>query len=61
MTRNNSVEPNLLAHRPYRDTWPPTCPLGCGFVGEPNDAQSPWIACWGDPTRHQRTPVGGAT
>ena len=63
MTRRNvKPEPNLLAHRPYRDDWPPTCPAGCGFVGEPNDTQSPWIACTVggvvDPARHQRQPVG---
>ena len=63
--RNNSVEPNLLARRPYRDDWPPTCTWCAnedegylGWQGEPNDQQSPYLACWGDPTRHQRPPLG---
>lgn len=35
----------------------PTCPAGCGFTGEANAEQSPYIACGGDPARHQRTPT----
>lgn len=55
--RNVKPEPNLLVRAPYRDDWPPTCGQ-CGWRGEPNDRQSPYRACNGDPARHQRTPVG---
>ncbi len=61
MTRRNvKPEPNILVRAPLRQNWPPACPAGCGFIGEPNDRQSPWIACYGDPARHQRPPVGTA-
>ena len=63
--RNVKPEPNLLARRPYRDDWPPACPLGCGFTGEPNDQQTPYAACViggvKDSARHQRPPLGGAS
>lgn len=46
-------------------TWPPGCVLrqcdpdaGCDFVGAPDDRQSPYLACGGNPARHQRPPVG---
>lgn len=32
--------------------------VGCGFVGEPNDQQSPYIACGGVPSAHYRPEVG---
>ena len=33
-----------------------------GFVGHPNDDQSPYLNCGGDPAKHQRQPVRtGAT
>lgn len=63
MTRRNvNPEPNLLVRAAYRQDWPPACPAGCGFVGEPNDTQTPWVYC-GDgadearQARHQRQPV----
>lgn len=56
-----SPRPELISRGPIR-IGPPECPRGCGFVGEANDRQSPYIACTvggvADPTRHQRTPVG---
>jgi hypothetical protein len=39
--------------RPYSTTWPPECDQ-CGWRGEPNDQQSPYLACHGDPARHIR-------
>ena len=67
--RNVKPEPNILVRAAYRDDWPPTCTRCAnedegypGWQGEPNDTQSPYLACWGDPARHQRTPVRtGAT
>lgn len=29
----------------------------CGFVGHPTDQATPYVACGGDPARHQRRPV----
>lgn len=61
--RNVKPEPNIMVRGAYRDGWPPICghcidpKTGTGWQGEPNDRQSPWIACGGDHTRHQRTPV----
>jgi hypothetical protein len=64
MTRRNvKPEPNLLVRAAYREDWPPTCAqcvvpgTGVGWQGEPNDQQSPYIACHGDPARHQRSVV----
>ncbi len=38
MTRRNvKPDPNLLVRAPLRQHWPPACPAGCGFIGEPND------------------------
>jgi hypothetical protein len=32
-----------------------------GWQGEPNDQQSPYLDCGGNPARHQRTPVTAGT
>jgi hypothetical protein len=44
---------------PAARAWPPTCER-CGWQGEPDERQPPYLACGGDPARHQRTPVGAA-
>ena len=60
--KQNKPEPNLLSRGAFR-AWPPTCGQ-CGFEGEPNGEQSPYIACTvdgvADPARHQRQPVGAS-
>ena len=63
MTRKTGPKPELVSRGVHRTAWPPTCPIpDCGFVGEPNDRQTPYAACTigghTDPTRHQRTPLG---
>jgi hypothetical protein len=56
MTRRAPIttKPSL---RPFSLAWPPTCGQ-CGWDGEPNDRQSPYIACGGDPTKHIRAVIG---
>ena len=49
-----SIKPALTS--PARAV--PECPLRCGYAGWPTAESSPYIACGGDPARHQRTPVG---
>lgn len=41
-------------------SWPPTCPA-CGWTGEPNAEQTPYVACGGKKARHQRQPTGVRT
>jgi hypothetical protein len=36
--------------------WPPTCGA-CGAVGAPSGEFTPYVACGGDPGRHQRPAV----
>jgi len=54
--------------RPFSTTWPPECPecvvrneagdvIGPGWRGEPNDQQSPWLACGGVQANHIRKPI----
>ena len=62
MKTSRGHEPTLkLSHAPV---WPPKCVMrradpdphnptqGCDFVGEPNEFQSPYRACWGDYSKH---------
>jgi len=53
--RQAPTAPRMLQGPP--GPWPPTCP-SCGFRGEPGPDATPYVACGGDPTRHQRRPVG---
>jgi hypothetical protein len=50
------AEANFLVRGEYRG-YPPRCEQ-CGWVGVATQDASPYIACYGDPTRHQRTRVG---
>lgn len=58
MTRRLPVAMTKPTTRPTGlHDWPPTC-TQCGWQGEPNEKQSPHIACHGDPGRHIRPPIG---
>lgn len=56
------ADPAILSRGPFRTDTPACYACGHddqpGFVGFADDRQSPYIACGGDPTKHQRTPVG---
>jgi len=41
---------------PALKNWPPRCVV-CAWQGAPDADQSPYLACGGDPARHQRTPT----
>ena len=43
--------------RPFSTTWPPRECAWCGWRGEPNDQQSPWLACGGVQANHIRKPI----
>lgn len=66
MTSKGAQTTDPKITRPFIASWPPGC-RWCGFVGEPNDEQSPYLACvtaaeraagvGGDIRRHYRDPV----
>ena len=55
MTKRAAPKPENVSRGAYRG-WPPEC-MACGFTGCPCQESSPYIACGGDPAKHQRTPL----